>query len=53
MFEKISRIKSTSGVVFKSGFNFIGGGFVSNIERLYFNLIRVARMLDAECGSVV
>lgn len=42
-----------SGVVFKSGFNFIGGGFVSNIECLYFNLIRVVWMLDVECGSVV
>lgn len=53
MLEKTSRTKSTSGAVFKSGFNFIGGGFVSNTERPHFNLIRAARMPDAERGSAV
>lgn len=53
LLEKTSRTKSTSGAVFKSGFNLIRGGFVSNTERPYFDLIWAARMPDAECGSAV
>ena len=53
LLEKTSRTKSTSGAVFKSSFNFIGGGFVSNTERPHFDLIRAARMPDAERGSAV